>query len=647
MQGARTVCAIAVLVSMVFVPTAGASPPFAADSFWNTPLADDAQIDARSADYVGELQRQRAQVPSYMNTTQYSAPVYTVPAGQATVPVTLDSSYAEPDLRDAWQQVPLPSNAKPAVGTDGHLIVYQPSTDTMWEFWRAVKRADGWHAVWGGRMKDVSTNPGFYTNPSNWGSTGTSLPMLGGLIRLDELQAGRIDHAIALAIPEIKKDFYSWPAQRSDGSLESANAIPEGTRFRLDPSLDLNSLQMAPVVRMMAQAAQDYGIVLRDGAGSVTFFGEDPTPTGTNPYAGPNGWFQGKSPATLMQQFPWNRLQALQTKLRTSAPGSAYVTAAGVLTFASAWNKNADVRIEQAGDAVTVSDVSRIDAVGTKCSQVTGTSVSCTGVTSVDASGSHKVDTIRMLASLPATLSGGGSGDNIYGGPGGGRLEGGTGFDTLFPGTGADRIKGGDGIDYVDYGARAQPLTLSLNGEDDDGEAGEGDNIGTDVESLIAGSGDDHITGSPEGNALWGSAGDDTINGRDGADWLNGGAGTDTADYSLRVKPVSLSLDDTTNDGEEGEDDVLAADFEVLLGGSASDTLIGNSGAERLEGGDGDDTLDGNRGIDVVRGDDGADIIGSRDLLSDDVKCGDGKDWVLGELLDLILKKECEKRLLI
>ena len=644
---ARTVCAVAILVSVVVVPTAGASPPFAADSFWNTPLADDAPIDARSGDYVGELQRQRALVPSYINTTQYSAPVYTVPADQPTVKVTLDSPYAEPDLRAAFEQVPLPPNAKQAVGTDGHLIVEQPSTDTMWEFWRAAKKADGWHAVWGGRMKDVSTNPGFFTNPSNWGATATSLPMLGGLIRLDELQAGRIDHALALAIPEIKKGVFSWPAQRSDGSLDSANAIPEGTRFRLDPSLDLNSLQMAPVVRMIAQAAQDYGIVLRDGAGSVTLFGEDPTPTGTNPYAGPNGWFQGKSPATLMQQFPWNRLQALQTKLRTNAPGSAYVTSGGVLTVASAWNMRADLRIEQSGDAVTVSDVSPIDAVGSNCSQISATSVSCTGVTSVNAAGSHKADTLRMLASLPATLSGGASGDSIYGGPGGGRLDGDAGMDTLYPGSGSDRVVGGDGNDYADYGARSQPLQLSLNGEADDGEAGEGDDIGTDVESLVGGSAGDRITGSPDPNALWGSGGDDTVNGRDGADWLNGGAGTDTVDYSLRVNPVSLTLDDTANDGEEGENDVIAADFERLLGGSASDSLIGNSGAEQLEGGDGDDTLDGNKGIDVVRGDDGADVIGSRDLLPDDIKCGDGRDWVLGEVLDQILKKECEKRLLI
>ena len=644
-NGTRTLLA-ALIAVLAAAPTATAAQPFAADSFWNTPLAGDAAIDARSADYVGELQRQRALVPSYINTTQYSAPVYTVPAGQPTVPVILDSSYAEPDLREAWAQVPLPSNAKQATGTDGHLIVHQPSTDTMWEFWRAAKKADGWHAAWGGRMTNVSTNPGFYTNPSNWGSTGTSLPMLGGLIRLDELQAGRIDHALALAIPEIKKDVYSWPAQRSDGSLDTANAIPEGTRFRLDPSLDLNSLQMAPVVRMIAKAAQDYGIVLRDGASSVTFYGEDPTPTGTNPYAGPTGWFQGKSAATLMQQFPWARLQALQTKLRTSAPGSAYVTAGGVLTFASAWNKNADVRIEQSGDAVTVSDVSPIDAVGTKCSQVTATVVSCTGVTSVDASGSHKADTIRMLASLPATLSGGNSGDNIYGGPRGDTLNGGRANDTLVPGKGADRMNGGEGNDYADYGTRTAPLTLSLDGVANDGEALEGDNLGLDVEALIGGSGNDRLTGSAEANSLWGQDGDDTIDGRLGSDWLNGGAGFDTADYSSRTTPVSLSLDPIWNDGEAGENDGLGVDFERLLGGSSSDTLTGDAGANRLEGREGNDTINGGLGADVLDGDGGSDNLQSRDLLIDTVECGGSKDTVTGDLIDQILNRECEKKLL-
>ncbi len=403
---------------------------------------------------------------------------------------------------------------------------------------------------------------------------------------------------------------------------------------------------MAPVVRMIAKAAQDYGIVLRDGAGSVTFYGEDPTPTGTNPYAGPTGYFQGKSPATLMQQFPWSRLQALKTNLRTAAAGTAYV-ANGVLTFASARNMNADVRIEQSGAAVTVSDSNPIDAVGSKCTQVSPTRVSCTGVTAVDASGSHKADTLRMLASLPATLSGGASNDVLYGGPLGDTLNGGDANDTLVPGKGADRLNGGNGNDYADYGTRTAALTLSIDGVANDGEAGEGDNLGTDVEALIGGSGNDRLVGSDAANSLWGQDGDDTVDGRAGGDWLNGGAGFDTADYSSRIRSLTLSLDAVWNDGEAGENDGLGLDFERIVGGWASDTLTGGTGADRLDGGAGNDTLNGGLGADDLYGNAGADSLQSRDLLIDKVDCGADKDTVTGDLIDLLVNKVCEKKLLL
>ena len=47
------------------------------------------------------------------------------------------------------------------------------------------------------------------------------------------------------------------------------------------------------MVRTMAVAAQRYGIVVRDGAGAVTFYAEDPTPTGRNPFLGRSGLFGG------------------------------------------------------------------------------------------------------------------------------------------------------------------------------------------------------------------------------------------------------------------------------------------------------------------------------------------------------------------
>lgn len=300
-------------LSPVSPPVGPSFRAFAASSFWNAPLAANAPLDGQSATYVADLQRQVAQYGPWINTTEYSSAVYTVAAGQPTVHVTLDNN--APGLQAALDQVPIPAGAQPAAGTDGTMIITQPSTDTMWELWRAVRRADGWHATYGGRMSNVSSNPGYFTDPPSWGATATSLPMLGGLMRIDELAAGHIDHALALALPETRAIAYSFPAQRTHGAIDRATAIPQGARFRLDLNLDLNQIPMDPIVKEMAIAAQRYGIVVRDTAGSVAFYGEDPTPTGTDPYGAPGGFFHQAYPSQLLAQFPWSHLQTLQTNL--------------------------------------------------------------------------------------------------------------------------------------------------------------------------------------------------------------------------------------------------------------------------------------------------------------------------------------------
>jgi hypothetical protein len=67
----------------------------------------------------------------------------------------------------------------------------------------------------------------------------------------------------------------------------------------------------------MARAAQRYGLVVRDQGGGVGFYGEDPGRFHTDPYSGATGIFGGRSPSSLMREFPWSRLQALKTELRT------------------------------------------------------------------------------------------------------------------------------------------------------------------------------------------------------------------------------------------------------------------------------------------------------------------------------------------
>jgi len=301
--------------------------PFAASSLWNTPLPPDATLDPASARLVARLgqlvesDRARRAGP-WINTTQFSTPVYTVAPDQTKVRVKVDSDLdAPPALQEAFDSVPIPSDARPAAGSDGHMAIWQPSTDRMWEFWQAQRRADGWHATWGGAMSNVSNNPGYFTAAvwpgakPNWGATASSLPLLGGLIRVAEARAGRIDHALAIALPEIRALQYALPAQRTDGSAYGPDTIPEGARFRLDPNLDIDALDLPAPTKAIAEAAQRYGIVVRDYATNVAFVAEDPAGVAA---AGQNPWndvFGGQRPDDLLARFPWNRLQLVRMQL--------------------------------------------------------------------------------------------------------------------------------------------------------------------------------------------------------------------------------------------------------------------------------------------------------------------------------------------
>jgi hypothetical protein len=260
-----------------------------------------------------------------IQTTAYSVPVYTVPAGQPTVSVALHNTTSLPALVSAWSKVPLPANAKPAAGTDGFLVVSQPSTNKLWEFWRLEHGSAGWAAGFGGAMQNVSSNPGVYGSEAwpgartGWGASSCSLSLVGGLISLEDLQSGQINHALMLSIPHGRAGIYSSPAKRTDAQSTNPLALPEGAHLRLEPSLNIASLHLPKLTQMIAEAAQRYGIFVCLRGSNVGFYGQDPTPTGTNPYTGPNGYFEGKPPNQLMELFPWKHLQLLKMELHSES----------------------------------------------------------------------------------------------------------------------------------------------------------------------------------------------------------------------------------------------------------------------------------------------------------------------------------------
>ncbi|MBV9837552.1 MAG: hypothetical protein JO156_05500 [Solirubrobacterales bacterium] len=303
-------------------PVAG-SPDrlFAATSVWNQPLSADAPLDPSSPARVSWLLNyiNPPGPGTWINWSQYSVPVYRVPAGQPTTKVTLDNS--SPALQQAWEAVPIPPSATPAPGSDALLVVYQPSADKMWEFWRLRRQTDGFHATWGGAMAGVSTNGGYFSPAAwpgpdaegewTWGSSASSLPAAAGLMTIGELRAGVIRHALSVALPQACS-WFVWPAQRTDGTSTDPACLPEGAHLRLDPALDLSTLDLPPIALMMARAMQTYGLIVHDTTNSsVAFSAEQPT-DGSDPYDGPGGIFDGQQEWQFLPKIPWSHLQLLK-----------------------------------------------------------------------------------------------------------------------------------------------------------------------------------------------------------------------------------------------------------------------------------------------------------------------------------------------
>ncbi len=98
---------------------------------------------------------------------------------------------------------------------------------------------------------------------------------------------------------------------------------------------------------------------------------------------------------------------------------------------------------------------------------------------------------------------------------------------------GPDSFAGGPGVDtvsYADSSSGSVARTIRLDDLANDGQAGENDNVRSDVENVIGGDGNDLLVGSSANNTLLGGAGNDTLRGSAGDDLLIGEAGTDTAD---------------------------------------------------------------------------------------------------------------------
>jgi Ca2+-binding RTX toxin-like protein len=207
-----------------------------------------------------------------------------------------------------------------------------------------------------------------------------------------------------------------------------------------------------------------------------------------------------------------------------------------------------------------------------------------------------------------ATLSGGAGDDRLLGGPGMDSLDGGPGADVLAGSDGIDFLAGGErpdemlggrGRDRVTYADRVAAVSVTNDGARNDGERGEGDDVGRDVEWLEGGEGPDRLVGTSPGGrrgvTLVGGGGADTLTGSRGDDVLWG-------DRAAPASPIASAGDD------------------VLVAGPGADELYGDGGNDRLDAGG---------------------IIRAQDGVPDRADCGTGDDSLVSDERDRAL--DCEQ----
>lgn len=293
---------------------------FASTSFWYKPIPTYVTLHPNSANFVKDFIRQKQAYYNNVNinTNSYSSPLYIASSTTTKVKVNFTDcqkkGWVDPAFTTMMSSVPIPSVAKQASGTDGEMTIYQPTSNTIWEMWKAKKDYYGkWTTCWGGKLSNASYTQGIFQK--GYGTTATGLSFVGGQITAEELSRGEIRHAIGIALVEVEKfTIYSWPANRSDGynPYNKPNRIPEGLRFRLNPSVNVDALPMGRAGKIIAKAAQKYGFVVWDKAGSVGIRAQNAdsyTALGKpNPYP---ALYEYKTSSTVLNGFPWDKLQFL------------------------------------------------------------------------------------------------------------------------------------------------------------------------------------------------------------------------------------------------------------------------------------------------------------------------------------------------
>jgi hypothetical protein len=265
------------------VPPEQAPPPapdramraFSPDSWWNTPLPDNAPTQARSEGILHYLRTGPENGNGCLKLagvgdSHWGNPIYWVEPTDPEYNVDRTGHHLPRELKS----LRIPVSARPSSNNDGTMTIFDVHkgyvvalTDAQY-----ASEDDSWSAT-GATVTYLDSNglhkkTGRSDDPRN---TGTHRGNNGATMAViwDQVQAGEIAHVLKIASgPPVSSD-YIFPMVGSDGQYKGSDpdVPPEGLRLRIKPSVDLESMGLDEEALIIARALQKYGAYIGDSGG--------------------------------------------------------------------------------------------------------------------------------------------------------------------------------------------------------------------------------------------------------------------------------------------------------------------------------------------------------------------------------------------
>jgi hypothetical protein len=287
------------LLPLLLLPLSAAADawrPFSDDSPWNTPIPANVATDPDSTALIDDL---ASRGPWYVNLKDWSIPVYFVDAERTPKHDVGDS---RPGIYGRGfefpRRIPIPDDAvaSPPVGehSDNHLAIIDRARGLEWGMWAARRDASGRWFTGLGAVTDLTGTgvaPPWFDSPRELDShraRAGGFPLVAGLILVEEIRAGRIEHALTFAYDHCRTGVFVPPASTAQvAQLDAVDSrgIPMGGRIQLDPAWDVEKSGLSRAGKIIARALQEYGAYCGDYAGANVLYAEN-SPAAVAAWAG-------------------------------------------------------------------------------------------------------------------------------------------------------------------------------------------------------------------------------------------------------------------------------------------------------------------------------------------------------------------------